>query len=149
PTLRKAREFTKSKEEKARYTFILGQLFELQNQPDSAFVSYQRVIEMKRKSPRQYTIQAHIKQAQLGSLVKDTTLFVEKYNKLLKDRENRPYLDELNHQMALFYEQHNDKEKAKKYYNTSLKHKTNDVYLIASNYRNLAEINFYDAKYAT
>lgn len=149
PALRTAREFTKSKEEKARYTFILGQLFELQNQPDSAFKAYQRVIDMKRKSPRQYTIQAHIKQAQLGNLVKDTTLFVKKYNKLLKDRENRPYLDELNHQMALFYEQHNDKEKAKKYYNTSLKHKTNDVYLIASNYRNLAEINFYDAKYAT
>lgn len=148
PALRKARNLTKSKEEKARYTFILGQLFEHQNQPDSAFAAYQQVIDMKRKSPRQYTIQAHIKQAHLGGAVQDTVLFVEKYQKLLKDRENRPYLDELNHQMALFYEKHNNKEKAKKYYNTSLKHKTNDVYLIASNYRNLAEIYFYDAKYA-
>lgn len=148
PALKKAREYTKSKEEKARYTFILGQLLEIQNQPDSAFVSYQRVIEMKRKSPRQYTIQAHIKQAQLGSLIQDTVLFVKKYKKLLEDRENRPYLDVLNHQMALFYEKHQDQERAKKHYNTSLKHKTNNVYLTASNYRNLAEINFYDAKYA-
>src|SRR5690606_30197774 len=131
------------------YTFILGQLFELQNQPDSAYKAYQRVIDMKRKSPRQYTIQAHIKQAQLGGLMQDTLLFVKKYQKLLKDRENRPYLDVLNHQMALFYEKQHDKVRAKKYYNISLKHKTNNVYLIASNYRNLAEMHFYDAKYAT
>lgn len=149
PALKTAREFTKSKEEKARYTFILGQLFEVQNQPDSAYKAYQRVIDMKRKSPRQYTIQAHIKQAQLGGLMQDTLLFVKKYQKLLKDRENRPYLDVLNHQMALFYEKQHDKVRAKKYYNISLKHKTNNVYLIASNYRNLAEMHFYDAKYAT
>src|SRR5690606_18943014 len=127
--------------------FILGQLLEIQNQPDSAFASYQRVIDMKRKSPRQYTIQAHIKQAQLGSLIQDAVLFVKKYKKLIEDRENRPYLYVLNHQMALFYEKHENTEKAKKHYNTSLKHKTNNVYLTASNYRNLAEINFYDAKY--
>lgn len=58
-----AKEETKLKEERARYTFILGQLYEKMNYQDSAFVAFQEVIDMKRKSPRRYIIQAHARQA--------------------------------------------------------------------------------------
>lgn len=145
-----AKEFTKENEEVARYNFILGQIYEAQNHKDSAFAAYQEVIDMKRKSPRQYIIQAHARQAQQFDYEKgDTIAFLEKYKDLLEDRENRPYLDVLNHQMGLFYDKKKDITKAKKYYNASLKNASYDEYLIASNYRNLAEINFNDAKYVT
>ena len=142
-------QFTKNKEEKARYQFIKGQLFDQMGQKDSAFASFQAVIDMKRKSPRRYIIQAHIQQAKQFDLKKgDTIAFLEKYHKLLEDRENRPYLDFINHQMALFYDQQNNHRKATRYYNISLKQKKQDQYLVASNYRNLATLNFDDAKYA-
>lgn len=148
--LKIATEFTKQKEEVARYKFILGQLYESRGDKDSAYASYQEVIDMKRKSPRQYVIHAHARQASQFDFEKgDTLAFIEKYKDLLKDRENRPFLDVLNHQMGLFYDKSNKLEIAKKYYNQSLNSKPKDQYLIASNYRNLADIYFKKAKYVT
>lgn len=146
--LRTAATFTKQNEERARYHFILGQLYEKQNRPDSAFAEFQRVIDMKRKSPRRYVIQAHARQAaQFDPKKGDTLVFMEKYRKLLEDRENRPYLDVLNHQVALFYEKQGMDNEAITYYNKSLRTQSQDRYLVASNFRNIAEINFKNAKY--
>ena len=148
--LKIATEFTKSNEEKSRYRFILAQLYEELNYTDSAYVTYQSVIDMKRKSARQYVIQAHARQAQYFDFEKgDTIAFIKKFNDLLVDRENRPHLDVLNHQMGVFYGKQKNYNKAKKYYNVSLKKKSADTYLIASNYRNLADIYFNDAKYVS
>jgi tetratricopeptide (TPR) repeat protein len=148
--LKLATKFTKLKEEKARYRFILGQLYEEFGYKDSAYATYQSVIDMKRKSPKQYVIQAHARQAQQFDFAKgDTVVFLKKFDKLLKDRENRPFLDVLNHQLGLFYDKNKKSESAIKYYNKSLKTKSQDAYLIASNYRNLAEIYFDKAKYLT
>jgi len=67
----------------------LGQLYDSENKKDSAMVAYQSVIDMKRKAPRRYVIQAHAKQAQYFDFKSgDTLAFVEKYNDLLEDREN-------------------------------------------------------------
>jgi hypothetical protein len=148
--LKVATEFTKQDEEKARYRFILGQLYDEMGYKDSAYVAYQEVIDMKRKSPRQYVIQAHARQAsQFDFATGDTLAFVTKYKKLLKDRENRAYLDVLNYQLGLFYDKNKNYASAKKYYNKSLKTQSQDMYLIASNYRNLADIYFNNARYVT
>lgn len=148
--LKIARDFTKSKEERARYRYILGQLFEDLNQPDSANICYQEVIDMKRRSPKPYVIHAHMRQALINDFEKgDSIAFLEKYNKLLKDRENRPYLNFINHEIGLFYDKNKNYKQAKKYYNISLNAKAVDKYLIASNYRNLAEIYFNEASYVT
>lgn len=148
--LKLAKAFTKRDEEKARYSFILGQLYESLNQKDSAFMAFQSVIDMKRKSPRLYVIQAHAKQAQQFDFQKgDTLQFLEKYDKLIADRENRPYLDILYHQKGLFYDKLKKPNQAIVNYNKSLKAQSLDKYLLASDYRNLGEIYFYKAKYQT
>lgn len=143
-----AKNETKDKEERARYTFILGQLYEKMNYKDSAFVAFQEVIDMKRKSPRRYVIQAHAKQALQFDYEKgDTIAFLEKFNKLIDDRENRPYLDILFHQMGIFYDNFEKDSTAEAYYNKSIKKFTQDNYLAASNYRNIGEIHFKKANY--
>ena len=148
--LRRATHFTKSNEEKARYRFIAAQLYEELGLKDSAIVAYQDVINMKRKSPRIYVIQAHAAQAKYFDYKKsDTIPFLKKYNDLLEDRENRPFLDIINHQMALFYDKQGKPQQAKKYYGKSLDAMSKDKYLNASNYRNLADIYFDEAKYVT
>lgn len=149
-TIKIAKETTKNNDEKARYSFILGQLYESLNHQDSAFAAYESVIQMNRKSPRRYVIQAKIKQAQQFDYKKgDTLVFVKDYTKLLEDRENRPFLDALHHQFGLFYDKQNDNISAKKQYNKSLKTNSKDKYLVASNYRNIAEIYFRESKYKT
>ncbi|RZJ55109.1 MAG: gliding motility protein, partial [Flavobacterium sp.] len=146
--LKKAAATTELNEEKARYHFIIGQLYEKLNFPDSAYASFQTVIDMNRKSPRRYVIQAHGRQAAQFDFSKgDTIAFLKKYNDLLEDRENRPFLDAVNHQMALYYDKQDNDVQAKKYYNKSLRVKGKNRYMTASNYRNIAEIYFKDAKY--
>lgn len=54
-----AKEATNNNEEKARYTFILGQLYEQMQYNDSAYLCFEEVIQMNRKAPRRYVIQAH------------------------------------------------------------------------------------------
>jgi hypothetical protein len=54
---------------------------------------------MNRKSERKYVIQAQARKAQLSK--GDTTTFLKTYRKLIADRENRPFLDVLNHQMGV------------------------------------------------
>ena len=146
--LKLATQFTKSKEEKARYRFILAQIYQELGYKDSAFAAYQSVIDMKRKSPRNYIIHAKVNQVQLSGYEKtDSISFLKKFNKLLADRENRPFLDVLHHSLALYYDKNNKIGSAKKEYNKSLKAKTEDTYTIASNYRNLAAIYFKETKY--
>jgi len=147
-TIKIAKETTENNEEKARYSFILGQLYESMNYQDSAYLAFDDVIQMNRKSPRRYIIQAHAKQAQQFDYKKgDTLAFVEKFTKLLEDRENRPYLDVLNHQMGLFYDKQEKNRVAEKYYNKSIKSTSQDKYLVSSNYRNIGEIHFREAQY--
>lgn len=148
--LKIAKEFTKSNEEVSRYNYILGQLYEELGYKDSAYASYQSVIDMHRKAAKSYVIHAHVRQAAQFDYEKgDTTAFLKKYADLLKDRENRPFLDVLHHQMAVYREKTNNNTLAKKEYNLSLKKKTGDTYLIASNYRNLADLYFIDSKFVS
>jgi hypothetical protein len=146
--LKIAKEYAKSNEEVSRYNYILGQLYEQLGYKDSANASYQSVIDMHRKAAKAYVIHAHARQAAQFDYEKgDTVTFLKKYDELLKDRENRPFLDVIHHQLALFREKTNNKELAKKEYNLSLKKKTQDTYLAASNYRNLADLCFIDSKF--
>ncbi len=148
--LTKAKNQTKIHEKQARYNFILGQLHNKINQKDSAFYYFQEVIDMNRKSPRMYVMQAHAQQARLFDYKKgDSLAFMEKYRNLLKDRENRPFLDVLNHEVGVLYDTYNQHDKAIKYYNASLKNKKSDRYLEASNYRNLAQLKFDERKFVS
>ncbi|WP_140485392.1 tetratricopeptide repeat protein [Flavobacterium sp. GSA192] len=147
-TLKKAVIFTKRNNEKARYRFILGQLHEEMGQNEIAKEYYQAVIKMNRKSDRKYMMQS---QARLAALFDyqngDKMVFDEKFHKLLENRENRPFLDVLNYQMGVFYDKQGKDERALEYYNASLKKAQSDNYLIASDYRNIGNMYFKNARY--
>ncbi len=146
--LKIAEKFTTVNSEKARYRFVLGQLYEELDQKENAIASYQSVIDMKRKAAKEYTIQAHAKKANLFDYQKgDTLVFLETYNKLIKDRENRPFLDVIFHQLGVYYDKKNQQKSAEEFYNLSLRKTPKDKYLTASNYRNIGNIHFKNADY--
>ena len=138
-----AKKETKLNEEKARYTFILGQLYEKLNYSDSAYVAFQEVIDMKRKSPRSYTIYSHFKQATQFDFEKgDTLAFHKKLDKLLENIENKSFRDVIYHQKAMFYNKKGKDNLAILNYNKSIKNSSSDKYLAALNYRNISEIYY-------
>jgi tetratricopeptide (TPR) repeat protein len=146
--LKLANQYTKIHEEKERYSFLLGQLYEESGQKDSAIYFYQTVIDMNRKAERKFVVQAYAKKAKLFNYQKsDYNLFVEKSKKIMKDRENRPYLDVIYHNIGIFYDNNKDKKMALDFYKASLETKSTDPYLNASNYRNIGNLYFKDADY--
>jgi tetratricopeptide (TPR) repeat protein len=148
--LKIAEKNTKVNVERTRYRFILGQLYQELGIRDTALSYYQGVIDMNRKAEREYIIQAYAKRAQLFDFENgDGDAFVKRYNKLIADRENRPFEDILYYEMGVFYDKYNDQELAKEFYNASLKSKSTDNYLVASNYRNLGNMYFKNTDYYT
>jgi tetratricopeptide (TPR) repeat protein len=148
--LKIAKHFTKINSERARYRFILGQLYQESGIRDSAIYSYQSVIDMNRKAEREMVIQAYTKKAQLFDYQNgDKDAFVKTYNKLVDDRENRPFLAIIYHEMGVFYDKQSDQKLAKEFYNASLKANSPDAYLVASNYRNLGDMHFKNTQYST
>jgi tetratricopeptide (TPR) repeat protein len=141
-------EFTKLNQDRARYRFILGQLYQQLGYKDSAIASYQSVINMKRKAERKFVIQAHAKKAELFDFANgDFVLFEETFDKLVKDRENRPYKDLIFYNYAMYHDKKNNQKQAREFYSASLKANSKDPYLIASNYRNLGNMYFREANY--
>ena len=147
--LKIAEIYTKFNPERARYRFILGQMYQALGKKDSAIYWYESVINMNRKAERAFVIQAYAKKAQIFYYENDDNdAFVKTYNKLVADRENRPFKDVLYYEMGVFYDKQNDQELAFEFYNASLKSKSKDPYLIASDYRNLGNMYFKNTDYS-
>jgi tetratricopeptide (TPR) repeat protein len=148
--LKIAEKNTKINSDKTRYRFILGQLYQELGIRDTALIYYKKVIEMNRKADREYLMQAYAKIAQLFDFKNgDRDAFVKTYNKLIADRENKPFKDILYYEMGVFYDKSNDQKLAKEFYDASLKTNSQDKYLIASNYRNIGDMYFKNADYFT
>ncbi len=146
--LRIAEEFSRINEDRARYKFILGQMYQEVGNKDSATYYYDGVIDMNRKANRKYMMHAYAKKAQMYDYEKgNDTIFLKIYNKLVADRENRPYYDVLFYEMGVFYDKKKDKENALKFYNKSLRRKSTDPYLVASAYRNIGNMYFKNTDY--
>lgn len=147
--LKIAENYSKNNTNRARYRFILGQLYQELGIKDTALLYYQKVIDMNRKAERKYVIQAYAKKAQLFDFDNDDeNQFVETYNKLIQDRENRPFKDVIYHEMGVFYDKKDNQIQAKGLYNNSLKTNSADKYLIASNYRNIGNMYFKNTDYS-
>ncbi len=146
--LKIAEQFTKINEDRARYRFILGQLYQEAGKRDSAVYFYNAVIDMNRKADRKYMMHAYAKKAQMFDYEKDDqNLFIERYNKLVEDRENRPYYDILFYEMGVFFDKNNEQKDALEFYNHSLARKSKDPYLVAATYRNIGNMYFRNTDY--
>lgn len=146
--LRVAEEFSRINEDRARYRFILGQMYQEDNKRDSAIYYYDAVIDMNRKADRKYMMQAYAKKAQMFNYENGNhDMFVETYNKLVDDRENRPYYDILFYEMGVFFDKNKEQENALEFYNLSLGRKSKDPYLVASAYRNIGNMYFKNTDY--
>lgn len=142
-------DLTPNKEEYSRYTFILGQLYAKLGRKAEASKSFQEVIDLNRKSPRSYIIHSYAQQFELSSVnIADSVSFLKQYKKLLNDRENRPFLDVLNRQVGLFYDQGENSSKALEYLKEAVKKSNGDEQLKAKNFISIAEIYFNNAGYA-
>ena len=146
--LQNAAEFTNINAEKGRYYFILGQLHNRLGETASANAAFDEVIELHRKSPRIYYVNAFVEKARNFDFNSGNDEFLlDVLTQLEEDRENRPYLDKIYFQLGQYYTRLDSTETAMEYYNKSLRSESSDIYLKSVNYEILANINFDRANY--
>jgi tetratricopeptide (TPR) repeat protein len=141
--LKIASNATKSNDERGRYRFILGQLYNTLGYKDSANIAFDEVIELNRKTPRIYLISAHIEKIKNFDYQNgDKFELLEHLTNLEEDRENRPYLDKIYHQIAAYHQVNKSDSLSTRYYNKSLRTNSQDKILKAKNYEILGDMNF-------
>lgn len=150
PHVQRAAEHVRNKEKLGRYRFIEGQLYNRLGKPDSATIAFNKVIDLGRRTHRDYYIHAHL------AKIKNTSSASQKekkeiegvLSKLENDRENRPYLDHIYYNIAFYHQKADSLGLAKEYYNRSIRAYLNDDKLQAKNYYALAEMHFDEALYS-
>ncbi len=146
--LQSAADFTDINAEKGRYFYILGQLHNRLGETATANADFDRVIELHRKSPRIYYVNAYIQKARNYDYQSGNNQYLlDLLTEMEQDRENRPYLDKIYFQLGEYYTKIDSTEKAIDYYNKSLRSPSSDVYLKSINYEILANFNFDRANY--
>jgi hypothetical protein len=140
---------TRSSDERGRYRFIQGQLYNELGYKDSANIAFDKVIELNRKTPRIYMITAYLEKIknfdyENGNKLEASELLTE----LEENRENRPFLDKIYHQIGTFHLNNNADSLAVAYYNKSIRADSRDKFLKAKNYEILGDMNFDASLYA-
>lgn len=143
-------QLTKNNDFKGRMLYVKSQLFQQLEETDSAYASLNQIIELNRKTPRDYRIHSFLEQKKLKDYTKvhfdSTVLF---FQDLSENRENRPYLDFIFYEEAQFFRANDSLKQAIISYNKSLKENPQDRYLKAQDYKELGDIYFNRANYIT
>ncbi len=141
--LKIASYYTKKKPEKGRYYYILGQLYNQLGHKDSANYAFDKVIELNRRSPRVYMVNAEIHKIRNTELTEENKEEMFEYlTDMEENRENRPFLSLIYRQVAEFHLANTSDSLALAYFNKSLRATQNEKKLNALNYENLAVYNF-------
>lgn len=146
--IKNAASYTKNDELKGRFLFIKGQIYNIIEEKDSANLAFQEVIELNRKTPRVYMINAHLETAKNFDYEKGDALALQEHLfELAEDRENRPFLDKIHHQLGMHYLQRDSIETSITQFNKSIKEYKQNQRLQALNYATLGDIHFDKAEY--
>lgn len=141
---------TRKKDEEGRYRYIQGQLYNYLDKRDSATYAFQQVIDLNRKIPREYLINARLERARNFDYNRDDpSQLLSLLLEMEQDRENRPYLDKIHFQIAEYYNHLDSTALAIEYYNKSLQHRTEDIFLRSVNHETLGNIYFDRSMYRT
>lgn len=135
-----------SKATKARYSFILGQLYEEKKENKKAIQFYQKTISAK--PDYDLVFNAKMKIARLFD-VKNGNIIKLKRDLLnmLKDIKNKEYLDVIYYTLGEISEKEKNESEAIKYYKLSVKNSTQNPKQKALSYLKLGDVYFENANY--
>jgi len=146
--LKIASYYTKKNPEKGRYYYIIGQLYNQLGFKDSANYAFDKVIDLNRKSPRVYMINAEIQKIRNIEITEaNKEEMMEFLTDLEENRENRPFLDKIYRQVGEFHLGNGSDSLAFAYFNKSLRATQNEPKLNALNYEDFAIYNFDENQY--
>ena len=133
----------KNKHNKARYLYILGQLYEKNNKIDSAYAVFKKIVDFKRSIPRNVFINAKLK-----TLLYDPVNGSEtEFNKIIKNIENKPFLDKIYYAYSKTLFSKDSINKAILFLNKAIKESGSDKELLARGFEKLSKVYFKKSDY--
>jgi len=141
-----ALKFEKNKSRKIRWTYLLAQLQQRNNQLQAAYVNYAKIIQSN--SPFEMAFNAnlnriHIEEEQSGRAGNQ----IDRFRTMLKDNKNKDFIDQIYYHIAQLYQERDDLEAAMKSYNTAIRSSTKNQHQQGLAYLQLAEIYFKNGDY--
>ena len=133
----------KNKQYKARYLFILGQVYEKKLQKDSAYSAFNKVVNFKRSIPRSLLINAKIKTLIYNPLNQND----REISKIIDNIENKPYLDKIYYGYSTMLFSKDSVSKAEYYLNKAIKENPSDKDLLFRGYEQISKIKFNKSNY--
>ncbi len=135
-----------SKKTRARYSFILAQLYEEKKENRKAIQFYNKVIALK--PDYEFVFNAKMKQARLIDVKTGNIAKVKKeLIRMTHDIKNTEYLDVVYYTLGEIYEKEKNEEAAVVNYKLSVKNSTQNPKQKALSYLKLGEISFEQANY--
>lgn len=136
-----ATDIGKNKVQNARNLYILGQIYAAEQNRDSASLVFKKLIDFK-KAPYKFRIHANIELAKNSVTDSSTVALLERFRKLIRNRDNRPYLDALHYQVGELERGRDSIDRAVVNYNKSLRAQNGSAKQKTYSYERLADINF-------
>ena len=141
--LKNAIKTTKQKSRQARYLYVLGQLYEGKKLVDSAKINFTKVVNFKRRIPRDLYVNAKTKKLQFSKNID----LKKEFLKMIENEENKPYLDKIYYSFSQALLNSDSLQLAKKYLKSSVRENSTDKDLKSKVYINLFELNFNASEY--
>jgi tetratricopeptide (TPR) repeat protein len=135
-----------NREQGARNLFILGQIYASENKKDSAIMVFNTLKNFK-KAPYKFKIHSSIEIAKNSVKDSSTVALIDEMQKLIMNRDNRPYLDELYYQVGFLHEKNDSIQSAIKYYNKSITAKNGSNKQKTFTYEKLGNLYFKKSEY--
>ena len=139
--LKKATYYLTDLNQGPRNLFILGQIYREQEKIDSSNMVFESLGYMK-KIPRKYQVHAAIERAKNYSEADSTSIIVYTLQDLIKNRDNREYLDELYYQAGLISLKNESFDQARGLFELSVIHNTSKPYQKSLSYESLGDFYF-------
>lgn len=144
--LKKAVEVSKNNNTKSRNLFILGQLFREVAQIENSQLAFQKLIDFK-KAPYKLKLHAEIEMVKNHAGGSQSEALIKHLKKLIKIRENRPYLGELYYQLALLELEKNNEKEVVSNFQKSIHAKSVDEFQKGISYEALGNFYFNKTNY--
>jgi tetratricopeptide (TPR) repeat protein len=138
---KKAIQYSSSKPQRLRWTFILGQLQELNQKNNEAIASYTRIV--KSNSSFEMSFNANLNRIRIEDMRNGVKMDrVTRLLSLLKDDNNKDFKDQIYYQVGSFYEVNKNLDNAVKYYNLSIRSSVKNQNQKGLSYLRIADIDF-------
>ncbi|MCB9275681.1 MAG: tetratricopeptide repeat protein [Lewinellaceae bacterium] len=147
PLLEKAIDEEKERKQRARYAYIMAQIYQMNGNGQEAYTAFERALDLKPGFEMEFNCKLNMAQNAWASGSGSSEEAVANLEKMLKDEKNKEYKDQIYYSLAQIALKAGNREEGIMNLKQSLKYSTKNVAQKAESYLTLAGLYFESEEY--